>query len=99
MSNPVHPLTQALIDAGKVFPIACCGRLSRPGRTPVAEAPGTIARKSLGECESCRKARLAADRRHSERSGRSGIEAYIASRRRRGVPPEGLRYQPRKQAA
>jgi hypothetical protein len=89
----IHPLTQALIDKGVVYATPCCpDKLTRPSKYKIADAPGTIKRKSSTECANCSTARRKREAREDAKCWNE-LEVYIQSRRARGIPPEGLRYQ------
>ena len=88
----IHPATQALIDKGVVYATPCCpDKLTRPARYKASDAPGTVKRKSSKLCDSCNYARRKEEVKQFA-STRNEFAAYIASRRARGIPPEGLRY-------
>ncbi|QWY79688.1 hypothetical protein PP637_gp59 [Arthrobacter phage Persistence] len=90
-TQEIHPLTQALIEKGVVFALPCCPRLTRPANRTKASAPGTIRRKNSRECDSCYREQQAKKRAESPVC-RNEIDAYIASRRARGIPAEGISY-------
>lgn len=89
----IHPLTQALIEKGIVYAMECCpDRLTRPSKYTIEDAPGTIRRGSAKECSNCVRRRKNKEARENA-ACRNELEIYLASRRARGIPPEGIRYQ------
>ena len=89
----IHPATQALIDKGVVYATPCCpDKLTRPTRYKAADAPGTVKRTSSKVCVKCHEARRREEAQQFAAT-RNELAFYLESRRRRGIPPEGLRYQ------
>lgn len=76
-----------------------CSRYMRPFRSHAADWPGTVARSNAAMCNTClrRRKAQAVHAEHAERERARDIRtavnlrAFIAERRRRGVPAEGFR--------
>jgi hypothetical protein len=74
-----------------------CGKMTRPLKAPLTEFPGTVARGGYGKCVVCYRAscraEVSAQQKIRHDSNVAGLEAYMAGRRRRGVPAEGIRFE------
>ena len=74
-----------------------CHRHMRPTKTKAADYPGTVSYGADGQCSMCYRAKLAAQQAEAQdlkhQSNMAQAAAFVAVRRRRGVPPEGLRYE------
>jgi hypothetical protein len=72
-----------------IHPCANCGHLTRPVRTSLLQHPGTVQR--VGDlCRHCDSAGGVVDDDRA-RYVAGELEAFNQGRRKRGVPPEGIR--------
>lgn len=74
-----------------------CDRMMRPTKSLAKDYPRTVSYGADGKCSMCYRAELREkqeaqnDARHQENLRQA--EAFAASRRRRGIPPEGIRFE------
>jgi hypothetical protein len=71
-----------------------CGQKLRPSKAAPGEYPGTIVRHAKGMCWPCYRDHDHVERRPSlsarERAVQIELDAYLAYRRRRGIPAQGI---------
>lgn len=82
-------MNAVVVDATNVC--QSCHRPMRGSNVRKADAPGTVAKMRAGCCQSCARGSVPSKESVSEyRAAVSALDAFIAGRRRRGVPAEGI---------
>lgn len=71
-----------------------CGRTLRPAKSTLVDFPGTVSRTRPGDCQTCWQIQRRQVTREVSSTGIafmvSGLRGFLAERRRRGVPAEGV---------